>query len=263
MNVFKPKALLYLARGDFILYLPKEAVQTRCDFPKGSIVALEITDSGKLEGHISNFLKAAKLKPHRLTIVLSEDIYFAKQIKVQDSQKIEKQIENFLDKVPFDSRQLAKKTFSQDGQLTTIATNKNLYEVVKNVFEGQKWTTEVVVPDLIFTQTKLASLSADRVVELLKNQKLLAHANLLSAQEPFGQESLLTRFKALQKEVLALAIVTAIAFIVLVLAIILGVKNYDFSILDWLRKKPPQNEINTQIIKEATPSPEVSPQESP
>src|SRR3989338_4877409 len=166
MNVFKPKALLYLTRGDFILYLPKEAVQTRCDFPKGSIVALEITDSGKLEGHISNFLKAAKLKPHRLTIVLSEDIYFAKQIKAQDSQKIEKLIENFLDKVPFDSSQLAKKTFSQDGQLTTIATNKNLFEVVKKVFETQKWREDTIVPDLIFPKIKFASLSQDEVIEL-------------------------------------------------------------------------------------------------
>lgn len=108
---------------------------------------LEITSQTALETLIHTFVVNQKLGPTPLIIVLSQEVYFEKDIGKCDGEEKEKLVQQFVDTVPFTTT--SEKVFQIRGSCRLVVINRALFDSFKTAFEKEKFPVVAVVPELV------------------------------------------------------------------------------------------------------------------
>lgn len=174
------------SEGDTILFLERNRISVydannvlKLDVPDTVVRDIDILDKTGFDGLVDGFIKTKKLDAGRLWIVLSDEVCFSQDIADTDPSKLETDVRDFLETIPFD--QIISKRFKAQTGVRVIATNLELVEAVIEIFERNGFATEVVTPTAIFpgysTKKELDPALARFV---LANKSLATQGNMLA-----------------------------------------------------------------------------------
>ena len=177
----KPEAIIYLSRNGLqVLLLEKEDVYQLPFTPK-TIVNLEIVNSQSLTEQIQNFINEKQIKPQKVMLMLSDDMLFTKKIAARTPEARQNLVKEFLSNIPLDPKLVVYKVFTFRGYRLAVATNKDVFIMVKSALEGLKWKVLYAVPDVIYIR---GSLSPQKIMDVLEDKELLQLGNLLNLKVP-------------------------------------------------------------------------------
>ncbi len=169
--------VIYLQKDKFQLYSPLFSTILEFHFVPEIVRDLDVINKDLLENLLGLFISNNKVPPSNLIVVVADNACFIKDFfstqqpqsqadkppqlpTPQDlSEELHEQIEQFVDHVPFDSVESEK--FPLVNGIKVLATNRELYEAIKEVFEKQKFTIEIILPGLPFGNNASTSSTMD------------------------------------------------------------------------------------------------------
>lgn len=150
--------------------------------PAEVIRDLEITSQTELANLIHTFVVNQKLPPTDLILVLSQEVYFEKDIGKCDGEEQDKLIQQFVDTVPFTTT--SEKVFQIRGSCRLVVINRTLYDAFKTAFEKEKFPVVAVVPELVLPNIGIkGTLNADSCRVVAKRISELREQSFLERPE--------------------------------------------------------------------------------
>lgn len=125
--------------------------------PEGIFQNMEILDTEGFEKLLSDFLAGIKLKKQKVSLVLSKDLLFEKELTLDEKTDINGEFKKFLDSVVLSSDKIIAKNVQDKKRSLFFATNKRVIEEIRAVIEGMGWILVAVIPNL--EDQKLSKLS--------------------------------------------------------------------------------------------------------
>ncbi len=179
MLLGRPDSLLYLTRSGFKFFSKNFPKGITLSIPHNVINDLEIVDQDKLREQIEAYVLENKLTPSSAAILLSEEIIFSKNISL-DIKKQNIEVREFLDEVPFDSKELVYQVKTGIKNSLVMATNSQLFLSIKNILESKGWRIELVVSDVGEVPTAANWLKVFNKVLKFSHYNFLKNINILS-----------------------------------------------------------------------------------
>lgn len=138
----KQQGVIYLDRIYFDYFDNNLSTSIRFDFSP-YVINLEIINREELQNQLRLFIENNKLLPSNIVVVLSENVLFVKGI-AEGTEDIEGEIDKFSDNVPFEK--VNAKSYKVDSGTLLVATNKDLYTSLQEVFEKKNFHFEAIIP---------------------------------------------------------------------------------------------------------------------
>lgn len=185
----KKKGVILLDRNKFDYYGDNLPNILRYNFSLEIARDLEIINKEQLNIQIKSFIETNKISPSIITIVLSRDICFEKDLT--DPQKPEEgtEVQNFLDSIPFENTSVKLQKLEKGYKV--IVANKDFYEAIKTAFEKLGFVVNSVVPGFILEKEIGSKKDLDPELsrylinksELIKKESLLGNIDNLSSNQ--------------------------------------------------------------------------------
>jgi hypothetical protein len=134
--------LAYFAEG-----MPKMISYT---LPQEVARDMDIVNKDLLATQLKNFITQHKLQPANLSILLANDILFARESKATTPEQKKSERDAFVDLVPFEYPSVKVITFSNKTFITVA--NKDYYDPILNNFTDAGFTTKYVLPLYVFAK---------------------------------------------------------------------------------------------------------------
>lgn len=179
MLLGRPDSLLYLTRSGFKFFSKNFSKGVALSLPHNTINDLEVVSQDKLKEQIEAFIVENKLPPSSAAILLSDEIVFTKNVSL-DVKKQGAEVKEFLDEVPFDSGELVYQIKPGIKNSLVLATNSQLFLVIKDIFESKGWRIELVVSDVGEVPTAATWLKVFNKVLKFSHYNFLKNKNILS-----------------------------------------------------------------------------------
>jgi len=144
--LFEKKCTVYIKRNGIDFF--QGGVQ-ELQIPSSIYQNIEILDLENFKKIVSDFAKS-KLKKCTSLIILSDDLIFSKEIVAKDENDLKFKSDNFLSSIPHEEDSIRIKKIRGDEKVLVLATNKKIYETVKNILEDLDWKVNAVVPVTLF-----------------------------------------------------------------------------------------------------------------
>lgn len=168
--IFLDKNQLFVYDGNGVLKL---------DIPETIIRDVDIIDKSGFDSLVDTFIKTKKLNPTQVWLILADGVCFSKDVTQTDSVKIEGEIKDFLESVPFD-QVLSKRYRAQQG-VRVIATNLEYVEAITEIFEREEFVMEGIIPGAVFPGFNVKKvLDANFARYILENKNLMRAGNMLT-----------------------------------------------------------------------------------
>ncbi len=168
--LFLEKTRLSIFDGDKIV---------RVSFPTNTIRDLDVIDRSGLDSLLDDFIKNGKLTPVNILFVLADTVCFSKEITVTDLVTISTETKDFLEVVPFD--QIISKSYRSQNGIRVIATNEELIDAIKEIFERDGFTVEALAPSVIFPIfTTKRSFDDEIAKNIIASRNVMRQGNMLS-----------------------------------------------------------------------------------
>lgn len=119
----------------------------RINFSTDSIRDLEIKNDNLAKQELSAALKLYNLNPLELIVILAPELVFQKQLSGPTAGEQEKEVQDFLNFVPFEKP--LSRIYTIEGLSFLLATNKQLLFSLKRMFEDEKHSVTAFVPLVI------------------------------------------------------------------------------------------------------------------
>ncbi|SRR5258706_3178361 len=183
---------------------------------------MDIVNKEKLMTEISTFITTNKIVSGNLMIILSPSAIFEKDFTEPPSEKMDKEIQSFLDYVPFQN--IASKIIKLPTRVRVVAANKDFCGEVFAAFTKQNFTTagvvalsvvQEVIPeisksiDLKVILTKFESL---RQYSVFDTQQAILEAKKEESQKPFKSKRTIALMGTLALLLLILGIMVYTTF---------------------------------------------------
>ncbi len=140
----KSVGVIYLERNSLYFYGANIANIIKFEFPPQAVRDLDVVNKDLLSKQIGLFIDTNKIHPSRVMIILSPNIVFEKVFPLMEENKLEIEIQKYLDNIPFEN--VITKKYVVDKTTKIIVVNKLLYEIVKNAFEQKSFMVEAIAP---------------------------------------------------------------------------------------------------------------------
>lgn len=137
---------LYLDQNGFLLYTSTTPAVVQFAFPQDIIRDLEIINRDLLQAELTKFFKVNSLQPARYIFALSPNLLFEKPFSDSKSSQTEKEIEQFLDNMPFEH---TATIIFENAESKLIATNKDLYQTIVKIFGQFGCVVEYILPSYV------------------------------------------------------------------------------------------------------------------
>ena len=102
------------------------------DVPEAVVRDIDIVDKSGFDSLVDTFIKTKKLNSAPVWLILADGICFSKDVAETDPAKIESEIKDFLDAVPFDK--VISKRYRAGNGVRMIAANQEYIEAVIEIF---------------------------------------------------------------------------------------------------------------------------------
>jgi hypothetical protein len=179
MLLGRPDTLLYLTRSGFKFFSKNFPKGVALALPHNAVNDLEVVSQDKLKEQIEAFIVENKISPSSAAILLSEEIIFTKNVSL-DKKKEDLEVKEFLDEVPFDSKELTYQIKPGIKNSLVVATNSHLFLALKDVLESKGWRVELVVADVGEVPTAANWLKVFNKVLKFSHYNFLKNKNILS-----------------------------------------------------------------------------------
>lgn len=140
----KKQALLYLDRNGFYFYESGLSNVLSLGFAETSVKNLDVVDEKSLDNQIQTFSTQAKLAPSNISIILSPNLIFEKDILILEPTQQKEEADKFINTVPFTN--VASATYPISNGVKVIGVNEDLFLAVKNSFEKLGCVASLVLP---------------------------------------------------------------------------------------------------------------------
>jgi hypothetical protein len=168
--IFLDKNRLFVYDGNGIL---------RLEIPENIIRDVDIIDKSGFDSIVDSFIKTRKLSLAQIWVVLSDGVCFSKDVAQADPLKLENDIRDFLEAVPFD--QVLSKRYRAGGGVRVIATNLEYIEAITEIFEREGFSVEGIVPGAIFPGFNVKKvMDVEFAKYILDNKSLMRTGNMLT-----------------------------------------------------------------------------------
>lgn len=168
--LFLDKNRLFVDDGDGVL---------RVDIPENVIRDADMIDKSGFDSIVDTFIKSKKLDPAHFWLILSDGVCFSKDFTEADPIKLEAEIKDFLEAVPFD--QVVSKRYRAGQGVRIIASNLEYIEAIIEIFEREGFVVEGIIPGAIFPGgTARKVLDSEFARYVLGNKNLMRAGNMLT-----------------------------------------------------------------------------------
>lgn len=180
----KQPALLYLDKNGFYFYEEGLPSIVSLAFGDSVIKDMDVINPASLEVQIKSFVEQYKLIPGVITIILSPNVAFEKDITGLSKDDQTKAVQNFVDTIPFDS--VISRTYPVDKGVKIIGFNEDLYLELKKSFERASFGIDSIIPYQLLgiDQTLIKNLTTDTATQLLKQVGTYRQQTLLTVAKP-------------------------------------------------------------------------------
>jgi hypothetical protein len=139
----KPTGVFYLDGNRAFYYEQSLSSPLSTAIPPEAVSDLEVIDKKKLDIAIQAFLSTNRLVPKNIIILLSTQVTYDRDF-TQSSVEMVKNIDEFLELVPFENTISKKAVFS--GRTKVVAANRELCEAIKVSFQKSGFIVQGVYP---------------------------------------------------------------------------------------------------------------------
>jgi hypothetical protein len=214
-----------MAEGETILFIEKNRISVyagdgimKLDIPQNIVRDFDIVDKSGFDGTLDTFIKSKKLSPNHTWVVLSDSVCFSRDFDQADPLKLEDEIKDFLESVPFN--QVVSKRYKSQTGVRVIATNLELVEGLTEVFEGDGFSIDIVIPGAIFPELGIGkTLNSETARSIIQNRSLADQGNML-AKTPLPKSNAEPAGKP-QKSKLLPVLIGVFALLITVLVVVL------------------------------------------
>lgn len=146
----KSDGVLYLDRNSLWIFISSSQNIFKFVFQPGIIKDFEIVSKEDLQKQLTFFIESNKFPPARMVLILSDASIFEKNLPLMNETERVVQIQNYIDNVPFEDVGIKLLPFEKGVRI--LATNRTLYETLKDIFEKKGINIEGVIPALIVSR---------------------------------------------------------------------------------------------------------------
>lgn len=179
----KHPALLYLEKNGFYFFEEGLTSVISLAFSETAIRDMEVINTAQLMTQIKTFIDQYQLTPAIITIVLSPNVVFEKDITGLARDTQEEMVKSFIDTIPFES--VLTKSFPIDKGVKVIGFNDDLYMELKNSFEKNQFIIENILPYQLLgaDQVLIKNLTADNASQFIKRSYHLKQYTLTTVEK--------------------------------------------------------------------------------
>lgn len=173
--------LLFIDRNGFTLFQDTLTDIARFNFTPDLVANLDVVNKEQFSNLITSFIQINKITPSSLSVILSDNIIYIKDLT--DTEESKDAIQAFLENVPFE--EVLAKVIKTDVINRIVAVNKNLVMTIADAFINKGSSMEAVTPSFMYGQNVnfTVGLTQDNIRTILGNLEILRIGNLLTDQE--------------------------------------------------------------------------------
>jgi hypothetical protein len=155
MSAKKP-AIIYIKRDRLDYWNNDNPQPLSFLFPPDQVKDMEVLNATAFEISLQSFIERSKISPCKITIILSDQVYFEKQLP-DNIAAFEKDdvINSFLDIVPFEN--VSKRVIRHDGHSFIVCINADIWQAIKTTFTSQGSMITAILPSFAFGIPELKS----------------------------------------------------------------------------------------------------------
>ncbi|MBI2613770.1 MAG: hypothetical protein HYW62_03280 [Candidatus Levybacteria bacterium] len=193
--------ILFLDRNGFSIFQDTLSNVARFNFTPDIVANLDVVNKEQFGRLIATFIQINKIVPSSLSLVLSDNIIYEKDmvdivekqtppvqtVSLEAPGNIDKEhkeeIQAFLEDVPFE--EVLAKVIKTDKLNRIAAVNKDLVMTIADVFVNKGSTIEAVIPSFMYgTNINFAAgLTQNNIQIILEGSEVLRTGNLLTNQQ--------------------------------------------------------------------------------
>lgn len=214
----KQPAFLYLDKNGFYYFETGLAQVLSLAFLATSVKDMDVINGASIMSQIKGFIDQYALQPASITVILSPNITFEKDIVDLAHEAQEEEIKKFTDTIPFDS--VLSKEYPIERGVKVIGCNDDIQLELKISFEKNAFSVDSVVPYQLMGQDQafIRNLTLENATQLLKRVDHLKQYSMVVVEKdksPIEQNSTDKKEQPKQKKISMRLIVMAVIFIVL------------------------------------------------
>ena len=179
----KQFAFIYLDKNGFYFYGANLANMVSLAFIEASVKDMEVINGASITIQVQNFITQYQIPPSAISIILSPNITFEKELIGLSPEVQDESIRNFVDTIPFDS--VISKQYPIEKGVKVIGTNNDLYLELSISFKTNGSTIDSVVPYQMMgaDQSLIRNLTTDSATQLLKRLDHLKQISMLTVEK--------------------------------------------------------------------------------
>lgn len=196
----KKQALIYLDRNGLYYFELGLLSVFSLSFLETSVKDLDLVDEKSLDNQIQGFFNQNHLSPSNISIIISPNIIFEKDLINLDPNLQKGEIDKFLDTIPFAN--VASEIYPIEKGVKVIGVNEDLFLAVKNSFEKIGCVASLIIPyhALGNDSQLLNNFSTENLTQLIKRVDKFRSFNLLKLKIAEAEPTLPTEPSALNNK---------------------------------------------------------------
>lgn len=179
----KQPSFLYLDKNGFYFYVIGLPNIISMAFLPTSVRDMDVINAAQLAAQIKTFVEQYQIPPSTITIILSPNITFEKDVVGLAIEEQEETAKKFNETIPFDS--VLSKKYPIEKGIKVIGVNEDLIEEIKSSFEKCSFILDSVVPYQILgaDQAFIQSMTVENINLFLKRTVRLRQFSILITEK--------------------------------------------------------------------------------
>jgi hypothetical protein len=179
----KQPSFLYLDKNGFYFYIAGLPNIISLAFLPTSVRDMDIINSAQLAAQIKTFVEQYQIPPSTISIILSPNITFEKDIVGVTLEEQEEIAKKFIDTIPFDS--VLTKKYPIEKGIKVLGINEDLANEIKSGFEKCLFIVDSVVPYQVMgaDQAFIQNMTPDNIIQLLRKSVHLKQLSMLVTEK--------------------------------------------------------------------------------
>lgn len=159
---------MYLDSKGFYFYEPSIGNLVSLTFSETSVKDMDVLNGAELATQIKTFVGQYQITPASISIVLSPNLTFEKEIVGLAPEEQEEEVKKFTDTIPFEST--LTRLYPISKGVRVVGCNEDLYAELKMGFVKLGFTIESLIPYQFLggDQALLQNLLVDNIATLLR-----------------------------------------------------------------------------------------------
>lgn len=175
----KQPALLYLDTNGFYFFGAGTISVISMGFLPEAVKDMDVINASSLENQIKAFSEQSNIAPSSISVIVSPNLIFEKEIQITDIEKQKAEVQHFIDNLPFEN--VASLTLPAEKGIKVLATNEDLFLSLNTSFLKVNSSIEIVIlyNSLGADGQLINNLTPDNANMLIKKIDRLKQFNLL------------------------------------------------------------------------------------